>query len=127
MFDTNSFTRYVSYVQDVRYLHMDLISSSNTAGQVSTSNAEAAEREGQYLKAKEAADDEYGKAVEKFEKIHKLDPSVKFQDWMNRYATDYVEACRVRDALASKLRHSSVKLAKEMFDDAQARLEPKQG
>ncbi|KAF4335363.1 hypothetical protein FBEOM_10772 [Fusarium beomiforme] len=48
-------------------------------------------------------------------------------DWMNQYATDYVEACRTRDALAGKLRHSSVKLAKEMLDDAQARLEPKQG
>lgn len=46
---------------------------------------------------------------------------------MNQFATDYLDACRVRDALANKLRPSSVKLAKEMFDDAQARLEPKQG
>ena len=46
---------------------------------------------------------------------------------MNQYATTYADACKIRDELAGKLRPSSVKLAKEMFDDAQARLEPKQG
>jgi len=46
---------------------------------------------------------------------------------MNQYATSYADACKYRDSLAAKLRHSSVKLAKEMLDDAQARLQPKQG
>ncbi|KAL7763931.1 hypothetical protein ACKLNR_005076 [Fusarium oxysporum f. sp. zingiberi] len=94
---------------------------------VFASDTEAADKEGGYLRAKRNANDEYEKAVARFKKTQKLDPTVKFQDWINQYATDYVEACRIRDTLAGKLRHSSVKLAKEMFDDAQARLEPKQG
>lgn len=80
-----------------------------------------------YLHAKQAADDEYEKAVTKFAKIQSLDPTIKFQDWMNQYATDYIEACKTRDDLAANMRRSSVRLAKEMFDDAQARLQPKQG
>jgi hypothetical protein len=46
---------------------------------------------------------------------------------MDKFATSYTDACARRDSLAEKLRRSPVKLAKEMLDDAQARLEPKQG
>ncbi|KAG5656861.1 hypothetical protein KAF25_011030 [Fusarium avenaceum] len=100
---------------------------SNVEDVFASSDTNATDKDAAYLQAKRDANDEYEKAVARFEKIQKMDPTVRFQDWMNQYATDYVEACKVRDTLAGKLRHSSVKLAKEMLDDAQARLEPKQG
>ncbi|KAJ8131566.1 hypothetical protein O1611_g2061 [Lasiodiplodia mahajangana] len=81
----------------------------------------------EYARAKENAEKEYEDAVNQFARVKGLDPTVKFQQWMNQYATDYADACKERDALGNKLRPSSVKLAKEMFDDAQARLQPKQG
>ncbi|KAI0097924.1 hypothetical protein GGR51DRAFT_552818 [Nemania sp. FL0031] len=80
-----------------------------------------------YTQAKANAEKEYEDAVNQFARVKGLDPTVKFQEWMNQYATDYADACKERDALGNKLRPLSVKLAKEMFDDAQARLQPKQG
>jgi hypothetical protein len=96
--------------------------------QVFASDAEADKQtRNAYLEAKLATDKEYEKAVNNFARIQSLDPTVKFQEWMSQFATDYIEACETRDDLAANMRHSSVRLAKEMFDDAQARLEPKQG
>jgi hypothetical protein len=87
----------------------------------------AAEEEKDYQVARKNADIEFNNAVDGYRQVVLLDPTQKFQDYMDRFEGVYNDACEKRDKALEKLSGSDLRRAKGIINSAQARLVLRKG